>query len=62
MNIRNTIAPVYRLKVTLKAIRPPIWRRFLVPSDVTFELLHGCLQAVMPWSGSHTHLFEARQC
>ncbi len=58
--IRDTGAPVCRLKVVLKGIRPPIWRRFLVPSDITLGRLHDCLQAVMGWSDSHLHQFEAR--
>lgn len=60
MRIRETGAPVYRLKVTLKGLRPPIWRRFLVPSDITLKRLHDCLQAVMGWTDSHLHQFEAR--
>jgi hypothetical protein len=60
MRIRDTSAPVYRLKVTLKKVRPPIWRRFLVPSDISLARLHDCLQAVMPWSDAHLHLFEAQ--
>lgn len=60
MSIRATSAPVYRLKVTLKKVRPPIWRRFLVPSDISLKRLHDCLQAVMPWSDSHMHQFEAK--
>jgi hypothetical protein len=60
MTIRATSAPVYRLKVTLKKVRPPIWRRFLVPSDISLKRLHDCLQAVMPWSDTHMHQFEAK--
>ena len=39
--------PVYRLKVTLDGIRPPIWRRIQVREDVTLFKLHKILQAVM---------------
>jgi hypothetical protein len=58
--IRDTGAPVYRLKVVLKGIQPPIWRRFLVPSDITLRRFHDCLQAVMGWNDIHLHQFEAR--
>ncbi len=51
--------PVYRLKVTLKGIRPPIWRRLLVPADITLEQLHDAIQIAMGWSDSHSHLFRA---
>lgn len=60
MRIRETGAPLYRLKVTLRDVRPPIWRRFLVPGDISLKRLHDSLQAVMGWTDSHLHQFEAR--
>ena len=60
MRIRDTGAPLYRLKVTLRGVRPPIWRRFLVPSNITLKRLHDSLQAVMGWTDSHLHQFAAR--
>lgn len=60
MRIRSTGAPLYRLKVTLRESRPPIWRRFVVPSDITLKRCHDALQAVMGWTDSHLHQFEAR--
>ncbi len=52
-------APVYQLKVALKGIRPPIWRRLLVPADLTLEQLHDTIQIVMGWTDSHPHVFRA---
>jgi hypothetical protein len=60
MRIRETGAPLYRLKVTLRGLRPPIWRRFLVPSDIRLKRLHDSLQAVMGWTDSHLHQFESQ--
>ncbi len=60
MRIRETGAAIFRLKVTLRRSKPPIWRRFLVPSDITLKRLHDSLQAVMGWTDSHLHQFEAR--
>ena len=60
MRIRSTGAPLYRLKVTLRGSRPAIWRRFVVPSDITLKRCHEGLQAVMGWTNSHLHQFEAR--
>jgi hypothetical protein len=50
-------AKIYQFKVTLKGIRPPIWRRFQVESHITFLDLHHILQAVMGWYGYHLHQF-----
>lgn len=49
---------IYQFKVTLRGIRPPIWRRFQVYSDITFYELHEILQVVMGWYDSHLHLFD----
>ena len=59
MRIRETGGPIFRLKVTLRGSRPPIWRRFLVPGGITLKRLHDSLQAVMGWTDSHLHQFEA---
>lgn len=59
MRIRETGGSIYRLKVTLRGSRPPIWRRFLVPADITLKRLHDSLQAVMGWTDSHLHQFSA---
>jgi hypothetical protein len=59
MRIRSTGAPVYRLKLTLRGSQPRIWRRFLVPSDIKLKRLHDAVQAVMGWTNSHLHQFEA---
>lgn len=48
---------IYQLKVTLRDIRPPIWRRFQVRGDVTLDRLHQVLQEVMGWTDSHLHMF-----
>ncbi|MBF0550941.1 MAG: plasmid pRiA4b ORF-3 family protein [Deltaproteobacteria bacterium] len=50
-------ACVYRLKVTLKRSKPPIWRRLEVRSDTTLEMLHNILQIAMGWSNDHLHQF-----
>ena len=49
--------PIYQLKVTLKGIRPPIWRRVQVPSNTNLGKLHRILQVVMGWTDSHLHQF-----
>lgn len=54
---QRQIESVYQIKVTLKDIRPSIWRRFQVPSRITLSKLHRILQVVMGWSNYHLHQF-----
>ena len=53
-------AEIYQLKVTLLGTRPPIWRRLLVPSELTLAQLHDVLQVAMGWQDGHLHEFRAR--
>lgn len=46
-----------QLKVTLCDVKPPIWRRILVPDTVTLGQFHDVLQIVMGWTDSHLHQF-----
>jgi len=47
----------YQLKVTLKGIRPPIWRRILTESTMPLPAFHLTLQVVMGWDNAHLHQF-----
>jgi len=47
-----------RLKVTLKGVSPPVWRRLLVPSDITLHGLHKVIQRAAPWTDSHLYEFK----
>jgi hypothetical protein len=61
MPTKNNTAPleIYQLKVTLLGTMPPIWRRLLVPANVTLAQLHDVLQAAMGWQDCHMHEFSA---
>ena len=48
---------VLQLKVTLRRIKPPVWRRILVPSSYTFWDLHVAIQDAMGWMDGHLHDF-----
>jgi Plasmid pRiA4b ORF-3-like protein len=52
-------AEIYQLKITLKYVRPAIWRRIQVRRDVTLPELHLLLQITMGWYGYHLHQFRA---
>lgn len=47
----------YVFKVELVDSNPLIWRKFVVPSDITFLRLHLTLQYVMGWYNCHLHKF-----
>jgi hypothetical protein len=49
---------IYQIKVTLLGTDPPIWRRLLIPADLTLEQLHDVLQAAMGWEDCHMHEFR----
>ncbi len=51
---------LYILKVTLKGVRPPIWRRIRVPGSFTLSDLHRVLQIAMGWRNHHLHSFSIR--
>ena len=51
-------APVYRIKVTLRHIAPPVWRRIEVPASIKLGKLHDVLQMAMGWTDSHLHGFR----
>jgi hypothetical protein len=48
---------LYQLKITLRDIHPPIWRRIQVWEDTTLAQLHTILQIVMGWEDYHLHQF-----
>lgn len=49
---------VCQFKITLKGVRPPIWRRIQVPETYTFWDLHVAIQDAMSWLDYHLHRFE----
>jgi hypothetical protein len=48
---------IYRLKVTLKYSKPPIWRRIEVAGNTRLDKLHRVLQATMGWWDAHLHQY-----
>ena len=57
MTPRKKAQSIYQFKITLKGIRPPIWRRVQVHSDATLGHLHWVAQLAMGWMNAHLHSF-----
>ena len=49
---------IYQLKIILNNSNPPIWRQFLVKSNILLPDLHKIIQTVMGWNNSHLHEFD----
>jgi len=51
----------YQIKIELIDSKPLIWRRVLIPADVTFKRLHDTIQFSMDWWDYHLYEFEFPQ-
>jgi hypothetical protein len=56
--VATTARTVHQLKITIDGIKPPVWRRALVPSTITLARLHQVIQEVFGWWDYHLHEFE----
>jgi hypothetical protein len=52
------LAELATLKITLRDIKPAIWRRVQVPGHFTLVQLHYVIQGAMGWHDKHLHRFE----
>ncbi len=52
------MANILQLKISLDGINPPIWRRFLIKNNDTFEQLHKVVQNIMGWGNYHMYEFK----
>jgi hypothetical protein len=57
----ESASDIYQIKVTLLGTKPPIWRRLLIPADLTLAQLHNVLQIAMGWEDEHMHEFRVGQ-
>jgi DNA invertase Pin-like site-specific DNA recombinase len=53
-----TLKAVYQLKVSLKNLKPLIWRRIQVAETTNLNELHLIIQEVMGWENYHLHQFS----
>jgi hypothetical protein len=49
---------IHTIKVSLRYMKPPIWRRLQVSSTTSLAELHDIIQAAMGWYDCHLHQFE----
>lgn len=56
----NEMRDIFQLKVRLLGISPMIWRRVLIPADITLRELHGVFQVAMGWESIHLYAFDIR--
>jgi hypothetical protein len=49
---------LYTLRVEIRGVSPPIWRRVQVEGFDSLRKLHHILQAAFGWTGSHLHDFK----
>ncbi|MCB9298251.1 MAG: plasmid pRiA4b ORF-3 family protein [Lewinellaceae bacterium] len=51
---------ILQFKITLKEIRPLIWRRIQVTDDYRFGRFHQVIQIAMGWWNYHLHEFHIK--
>lgn len=56
--MKDEMTHVYQFRISLKDIKPEIWRRIEVPDSYTFWDLHCAIQDAMEWSDSEDQLHE----
>ena len=49
---------IFQIKVELRDVRPPVWRRIQVPGEATLTELNVVIQDAMGWADAHLHEFE----
>ncbi len=60
MSGRVRLKSNYQLRIVLKSVKPPVWRRVLVPGDITLAELHQVIQTAMGWADCHLHEFRTQ--
>ena len=41
---------IFQVKIQLRGVRPPVWRRVLVPGELTLAELHEVVQTAISWA------------
>ncbi len=48
---------IYQLRIELRGIQPPVWRRLVVRNSANLGEIHAYLQIAMGWQDCHLHQF-----
>lgn len=48
---------LWQLRIELLDVQPLVWRRLLVPADITLPKLDRVIQTALGWTNSHLHEF-----
>ena len=51
------LVPWWQVRIELLEVTPRVWRRVLLPEDLTLPKLHYVFQACMGWTHCHLHEF-----
>lgn len=60
MKKTNLSRQLYQLHIKLDDTSPCIWRRLLVPSNISLNQLHLIIQVTMGWQNCHYHVFRTQ--
>ena len=50
--------PGYTCKIVIEDTHPPVWRRVIIPDQITFFELHKIIQILFDWDDAHLHGFH----
>lgn len=53
--VKQLTMMLYQLRIELNEVQPIVWRRLLVPENVTLTKLNSILYQTMGWHGGHLH-------
>lgn len=48
----------FQIRVDLLHVKPPVWRRLVLPGDLTLDRVHVVVNQALGWTDSHLHRFR----
>jgi hypothetical protein len=48
----------FQVRIDLLGVKPPIWRRLILPGNLTLDCVHAVLNEAMGWTDIHLHRFR----